>query len=506
MSLKNAVSKLKKEEIAREEQEILNREMIAYQNDEPFLNEATAAIEKIVEVGGINNSNLNKPEGLKAVSVLEDLFTKRFGCKVIFGTNNERDCYTVVNGPFVEYDYNFEYNLYTLFKSIDDFKSKYPKDYEAMINGDLDLSDPKYRDVNTWYAKLGNIKFLSILDKIKNGGFTLDIKNAKLVNAPKNMSVYINIDWYARVVTPNLTAKHALAICLHEFGHNWDHIERLYRVFSNIAILNDVIMEEYAKKNKTPTEAIRIFYNTANIDMPKDMPKDIVGVSIQAYKDIIRGISVMHTSNQYQTDKEQQADEFAGRFGLSKYLSESFATHGAIYDNRGYELYDLKMQLKSSSWLGAGIASVAAYAAFAAGAATGPAILLALGVGGIVTLVKTICTSIDTMTNLYDKVNAKYLAKYDNLDRRIKRIRNTAIRRMANITNNDVKKQILKDIEDIDKALEPVYAYLQNNKMRKIAEYFYSKTEAYNEYKLIAMIEDLNANEIHVASALWNTK
>ena len=48
MSLKNAVSKLKKEEIAREEQEILNREMIAYQNDEPFLNEATAAIEIVI--------------------------------------------------------------------------------------------------------------------------------------------------------------------------------------------------------------------------------------------------------------------------------------------------------------------------------------------------------------------------------------------------------------------------------------------------------------------------
>ena len=205
MSLKKLTKRLTEERELKVTQEAeatkLNQEMIAYQNDKPFIEAAKAAIQNVFDKCGVDNSNLNKGDGLIAIKELEDIFSKRFGVKVIFGWNNTYDAYTITNCPTFGYDTNKFDNLFGTYEVLEKFKEKDPKFYDNMVNGNIDLSDPKYNDVNKWFKDLANISYYSLLDQIKKTGLTLDIKNAKIINPPKNYSVYINVDWYHDATT-----------------------------------------------------------------------------------------------------------------------------------------------------------------------------------------------------------------------------------------------------------------------------------------------------------------
>ena len=102
MSLKKLTKRLTEERELKVTQEAeaakLNQEMIAYQNDKPFIEAAKAAIQNVFDKCGVDNSNLNKGDGLVAIKELEDLFSKRFGVKVAGNEcPNCRTCSTKVS-------------------------------------------------------------------------------------------------------------------------------------------------------------------------------------------------------------------------------------------------------------------------------------------------------------------------------------------------------------------------------------------------------------------------
>ena len=511
MSLKNITKKLIKENEVRVAQEAeqakLNQEMIAYQNDKPFIDAATAAIQNIFDNCGVNNSNINKGEGAKAIKALEDIFTKRFGVKVIFGSNNEYGSHTICSGPTIGFDYNEFVNLYGTFEVLDKFKDQNPEFYNKLVNGTIDFNDPKYKEESKWFKELGNISYYSILDQIKKTGLTLDVKNAKIVNPPKNYSVYISTDWYHYTDELKMTAKEELAILLHEFGHNWYQLENTIKLYANVDILNDTLREDYGSKNKTPVETMKIFYNKTKLDMPKNIPNNIVAATVMAYKDIVRGSQYTQESIGYITNDESSADEFASRFGLGSSLisaQQKLDPYGYEFDAYQYDVNELKTDIQA----GMGIAGMLTFTLmpFLFGIA-GPTALAALALGGIGMLVNVFISfnfAKDTMSNIYS-LSAKSVSLYDNVDRRYKKVRNTTIRRLNWVTDVNVKKQILKDIEEIDKQIKPILANLANSKLRKITEYFAKDTESFQEQKLNELLEDLNANEIHVAANLFKT-
>ena len=510
MSLKNITKKLIKENEVRVAQEAeqakLNQEMIAYQNDKPFIDAATAAIQNIFDNCGVNNSNINKGEGAKAIKALEDIFTKRFGVKVIFGSNSEYSTHTLCSGSTIGFDYNNFVNLYGTFEVLDKFKEKDPEFYNKLVNGTIDFNDPKYKDQTKWFKELGNISFYSILDQVKKTGLTLDVKNAKIVNPPKNYSVYISSDWYHYTNDLKIDPKEQLSVLLHEFGHNWYQLENMMKLYANVDILNDTLREDYGSKNKTPVETMKIFYNKTKLDMPKNIPNNIVAATVMAYKDIIRGSQYSQESVGYITNEESSADEFSSRFGLGSSLVtalEKLSPYGYEYDAYQYDINDLKTDIVTGLGIGMLITG-ALVSLIPVMAATSIGMLIAGGIGLLGGIFTGYNFAKDTMSNIYS-LSAKSVSLYDNVDRRYKKVRNTTIRRLNWVTDVNVKKQILKDIEDIDNKIKPVLANLANSKLRKITEYFAKDTESFQEQKLNELLEDLNANEIHVAANLFKT-
>lgn len=513
MSLKNLTKKIKKENELRVAQEAeaakLNQEMIAYQNDKPFIEAAKAAVQKVFDNCGVDNSNLNKGEGLAAIKELEDVFSKRFGVKVIFGWNRSYSAFTICNGTTFGWDQNKFDNLFGTYEVLEKFKEKDPAFYEKMVNGTIDLNDPKYKDENKWVKELGNIGYYSILDQIKKTGLTLDIKNAKIINPPKNYSVYINVDWYNDSVSDNLTPEEELACLLHEFGHNWYRLENLMKLYANVDILNDVLREEYGSNNKTPVETLRIFYNKTKLDMPKNIPNNIVAATVMAYEDIIRGSSYTQKSIVFLTNNEASADEFAGRFGLGKAFISALQkgyvnTDPTEYDAYQFNIDDFKYELEAGLTMGALSWGILFGLVTQVAGATGAAVLLTGGIGLLVAIFTSILFTAQSASTIYETYKGKD-SLYDNIDRRYKKMRNTTVRRLNWVTDMEVKKSILKDLEEIDKQMKPILESLANSKLRKITEYFAKNTESYKEQKLNEMIEDLSANEIHVASNIFKT-
>lgn len=504
MSLKNITKKLIKENEVRVAQEAeaakLNQEMIAYQNDKPFIDSAVAAIENIFNNCGVNNSNLNKGEGAKAIKALEDIFTKRFGVKTIFGSNSEANFFTIPAAKTIGYDLNWYKDLYNSFNTLDNIKDKDPEFYNKLIKGEIDFDNPKYKEVNTWYNDLSNISYYSLLDQIKKSNITLDIKNARISNAPKQMSFYINADWYF-AKDNNTEPIELLAVLLHEFGHNWYELEGIINVFANIVILNDIIREEYGKKGKTPADTLRIFYNKTKTDMPKNIPNDMAAATIQAYKDVYRGCMHGQESVAFVVNDEQQADEFAARFGLGRHIVSALQKlypNQEAYDSWYYSPAKLIADIQFGFLVTAGIIgfSVSSTGVIAAVAAVAPiAVIVGIAVFAM--------ASISTMKNTFGTGGSAGL--YDDLNRRYKRVRNTTIRRLNFVDDVTVKTTILKDIEELDKLIQPVLASAANSKLKKLTEFFAKGQEAFQEQKLNELMEDLNANEIHVAANLFKT-
>lgn len=467
----------------------VNMEMIDYQVDPSFIEKASNAIEEICNITMPGNVNLIKTKTLEVVKKLENILTERFGVNTIVGHNNGELAFCIISGSNMTYTDNEFFDYHEMNKKLQYLKSTAPKKYEEIVNGDPENYDPATRyDYFKWWREDANKSFYAMLDKIKKDNITIDLKKGRFVNAPKNMKFYASMDWYRLSKIYGLSSRQILAILLHEIGHCFTHAEYSYKVFNNVQVLSDVIREEYGKRGKTPTEAIRIFYNKTKIEETKSNSKNITDLTITAYKDIIRGSSIGIYSNHPTTDSEQQADEFASRFGLGAELTTALRTIGVDdwYDRTLDPYYAGMVFLPLCAMLTIEVAILA------------PSMLLLTALASVVTLLPLL-TLIGL--NLWTKGNK---VTYDDAYRRYKRIRNTTVRRLNVIEDKSVKEEVLKQIESIDRIYKRIEKDTKDSFFRKFAEFILGNTKAYDEVAVNEIIEDLTANDLIIASAKWN--
>lgn len=467
----------------------VNMEMIDYQVDPSFINEASEAIEEICKIAMPGNVNFIKNKSLESVVKLEKILTNRFGVNTIVGHNDGELAFCLISGSNMVYNENDFFDYHAMNKKLQYLKNTDPKKYEEIVNGDPNDIDPSVRyDYFKWWREEANKSFYAMLDKMKKDNITIDLKKGRFSNAPKNMKFYASMDWYRLSKIYKLNSKQILAVLLHEIGHCFTHAEYSYKVFNNVQILSDVIREEYSKRGKTPVETIKIFYNKTKLEESKSNSKNMAELTVKAYRDIIRGSSIGIYSNHPTTDSEQQADEFASRFGLGAELSQALKRLGVDdWADRSLNPYY------------AGIIFLPFVAIFTIEAAIlTPALILAPAIMSALVLLPLM-----TMIGLgmWTKGNT---VTYDDAYRRYKRIRNTTVRRLNSINDSKIKDEILKQIDIIDKIQKRIEQDTKDSFFRRFAEAILGNTKAYDEVAVNEILEDLTANELIIASAKWN--
>lgn len=469
----------------------VNHEVIAFQNDEPFIDRACSAIDTILAVANGSRAKLKTTEGKKALAELSKIFTDRFNIQFAIECDDE-ECngYSVCFSPIMDqYLRNTQFtNISGTLENIEKLKKNSPETYKNLTEKDVDIS--KVKGLEDYWNNYANISTINLFKSIKDSKFELDLKNAR-VKSGKNMLGFIAADFIG-FDKKNCNSKEILAILLHEVGHAFNELERVYMVYNNVFILQDVLVEEYAKKNKTPADVLKIFYSKTDLEQDKDKPSTIAGVILAANKSIIRGIKPGRVTGYDLSNHEQLADEFAARFGLGAEIISAFekADYLTGFDERSAIAEGSVIAIGSSiaTTLYASVAAVAGLSIF---------VIIALLISLII-----MWLGIDNILNIN-----KNGTVYDTIDRRMQRLRNTTVRRLSTIDDPKARDHMLAQIEYLDNKLAEMKKIKSNNWAIKIVNAIGKlDTLAYQERELNDLIDNMFANDLHVASTMWNKK
>lgn len=469
----------------------VNHEVIAFQNDEPFIDRASSAIDAILAVANGSRAKLKTTEGKKTLANLAKIFTDRFNIQfAVDCDDNECNAYSVCFSPIMDmYLRNTQFmNISGTLDNIEKFKKKSPDSYSNVTEKDVDMS--KVKGLEDYWNNYANITTINLFKSIKDSKFELDLKNAR-VKSGKNLLGYIAADFIG-FPSKGCTSREILAILLHEVGHAFNELERVYMVYNNVFILQDVLVEEYAKKNKTPTDVLKIFYSKTDLEQDKDKPSTIAGVILAANKSIVRGIESGRVTGYDLSNHEQLADEFAARFGLGAEIISAFEKSNYLtgFDERS-------MVAEGSLGAIAMGLGLTAYGIIAA----------AIGVIGfaVISLLPAILLLWLGSSNILN-IN-KNGTVYDTIERRMQRLRNTTVRRMVSVTDNSAKEHMLSQVDYLDTQLAEIKKLKANNLALKIVNAIGKlDTLAYQERELNDLIDNMFANDLHVASTMWNKK
>ena len=469
----------------------VNHEVIAFQNDEPFIDRASSAIDAILAVANGSRAKLKTTEGKKALANLAKIFTDRFNIQFAVDCDDtECNAYSVCFSPIMDmYLRNTQFNnISGTLDNIEKFKKRNPDSYSNVTEKDVDMS--KVKGLYDYWDNYANITTINLFKSIKDSKFELDLKNAR-VKSGKNLLGYIAADFIG-FPSKGCTSREILAILLHEVGHAFNELERVYMVYNNVFILQDVLVEEYAKKNKTPADVLKIFYSKTDLEQDKDKPSTIAGVILAANKSIIRGIDSGRVTGYDLSNHEQLADEFAARFGLGAEIISAFEKSDYLtgFDERSAISEGAVIAIGSSiaTTLYASVAVVAGFSVFAVITLLVSLIVMWLGMDSILNINKN-----GTV--------------YDTIERRMQRLRNTTVRRLTGIDDPKARDHMLAQIEYLDNKLAEMKKIKSNNWALKIVNAIGKlDTLAYQERELNDLIDNMFANDLHVANTMWNKK
>lgn len=469
----------------------INQESIYYQNDPDFVNQAADAVDDVMSAADNGNGALKSGYGKTTLTALENLFTKRFGVRCIIGYNDWNNAFAYLNYNGIEYE-KYDSDYINLQKEIEKYQSSASKDsFNKMVENELtdeDVDKSKIRDFGHLndgaFGQMMYVSYSNFLKKVSNGGLKMNLKTATIENIDKNTFFYVSLD-FSRFYNNGMSSKQVLAIMLHEFGHQWNELERTYNVFSNVMLLNDILIEEYHKKNKTAVEAINIFYKESGVkENDKTSSNTVADLSLAAYKNIVRGSQEGLVTDHARTNHEQLADDFAVRFGLGAELASGLDTIGVTsqFDERHNIVVDM------SFFFLAGIMSI--------GAPIAAPVLIPLGI--MLTIGNTIYRSFSYY---------KQGTLYDTYERRLKRIRNGMVRNLKDVNAPVVKTYMVKDIARLDKHMIKIRDAIKSPVSKKLGEFLggiFDK-KGKQEMLLNEVIEDMNANELNVSAAQWSS-
>ena len=455
----------------------LTHEMIHTQTDIKFLSEVEDRIRSIKnfvvqeDIRNIKNLLENK-DIIKHMEDINSILTKRFGFSITLINRNRSGLstipvyppnYNVLNGSSLDFIKALkEYftnpkNATKIYKSNSSIK-----DYDASV-------DDVYNSIYKSYKSLKES-----LDKNK---VVIDLKNARIENLPKEYNVFIFIDicYALHNKGQNRSPEDLMAGILHEIGHTFTSFEKsIYSVYNTMVLL-DTIREVKNSKENDIVNIIEITNNRLGI---KSSQKGDTISALVALKDSLDGYVFTDdkTLQNSRISAEQQADQFANRFGYGKQSMIGLSTYGTFFRMMG--------------------SVEASYESSKVGAVLILMLMLVYFPIGIPLIITMILSDITEIRDYH-----RYNKAYDDDIRRTLRFKQDAIRQIRLLDGKTIDKDIIKRLEDTIEFADAKIQILSNPDNKTFITKFYDKYQYDSTTKkvvnMLEISESLMENDLH---------
>lgn len=248
----------------------------------------------LVDNGTENNKKFfYSPEGMAFYKELADLIEERFGIKTRICLEEAPNAYMgCMHLPGLHaFDKELTWN-------------EIPSNYLALWIKYLTDSDIRK------FAK----DYEKFKEQAKKYNITIDLKNARIKGLPKDAGFITGFNAPGMFNTIGLTPEEALGVVTHEVGHAFTHLSVAYRDIINTTVLLNNFIENIEQKNRSSKDSLIFAYSAvtkADVNKLKTIKKsEEVGVAV------LQEAIELNYSGYASIDSEQQADQFAGRFGL----------------------------------------------------------------------------------------------------------------------------------------------------------------------------------------------
>ena len=456
----------------------LTHEMIHSQTDTAFLKEVEdrlSGIKNFVIQEDVRNIKylLDNETIVKYLKEINQILTKRFGFEINIINRAGSGLSTipvypphfnVLNGESI----NFLKDLSSFFNS-KDMLNKIFKKASDIKDKDNDSNDV-YNNIYKSYKALKDT-----LDKNK---VSVDLKNARINNLPKEYNVFIFVDicYILHNKGQNRQPQDIMAGILHEIGHTFTAFEKsIYSVYNTMVLL-DTIREVNNNKNNDIINVLEI--TNQRLGFKSDKKGDTIN-ALTAISDALSGYSFTDdkTRQNARISSEQQADQFTSRFGYGKHFIEGL-------DSYGYTFYrangTLEMDYEQNK---PGIIILFIFLMF----------YFPVGIPIMIFMVLSNQSEVQNY-NKFDK-------KYDGEIRRILRIKQDAIRQIRLLDNKTMEKEFIKKLEDTITFADFRIDILSNPNNRNFLNKFFDKYQYDSTTKkvvnMLEISESLMENDLH---------
>lgn len=476
----------------------IQKDDVAIQNAERVAGELLSAVRS----GGYSDPRkaYNNAEIRQLVTQYETILANRFGFPKLTIMPEKTFCCYIAGAKHV--DNTISSNINTMVDSYKQATREIESAYKDFGEGtaDINLDNPDIINSHDEYEQMLAIarssltSINSLTNELNSFGVTIDRKNAIIKNLPKEFRLILMLD----ICDKNLDAREFVAITLHEIGHGFNNIEYSCKVVNNTSVLVDTFLDNIGKRNKTPKESLLIAYNTAFKDPDADKLKNQNTVSVFLYV-MSRTFkynmgSMTPTEVHSYNDAEQLADQFAGRFGYGDALGTGLSKVIIRHTNTGY-LFVCSSVVFTNIWVTACVLVPFLAPLFAA-----------LGIISAVSALEI------TYALTFEDGEYQW-SSYDDLPRRLQRMRNELVRQLREYKSDaEYSKVLLKRIDDLDNLkkcatdglFRNIFTRFRSSISKMLDLIFSPRRTAINIKRIEQIQEDLNSNELYVASAKLN--
>ena len=483
----------------------IKTEMIDIQKDDAAIQNAERVAGELlsaVRSGGYSDPRkaYNNAEIRQLVTQYETILANRFGFPKLTIMPEKTFCCYIAGAKHV--DNTISSNINTMVDSYKQATREIESAYKDFGEGtaDINLDNPDIINSHDEYEQMLAIarssltSINSLTNELNSFGVTIDRKNAVIKNLPKEFRLILMLD----ICDKNLDAREFVALTLHEIGHGFNNIEYSCKVVNNTSVLVDTFLDNIGKRNKTPKESLLIAYNTAFKDPDADKLKNQNTVSVFLYvmsRTFKYNMGSMTPSEVHSyNDAEQLADQFAGRFGYGDALGTGLSKVIIRHTNTGY-LFVCSSVVFTIIWVTACVLVPFLAPLFAA-----------LGIISAVSALEI------TYALTFEDGEYQW-SSYDDLPRRLQRMRNELVRQLREYKSDaEYSKVLLKRIDDLDNLkkcatdglFRNIFTRFRSPISKMLDLIFSPRRTAINIKRIEQIQEDLNSNELYVASAKLN--
>lgn len=463
----------------------MSKETISMQLNDPVVKEIEGSINRIRNT--ISANDIKSAEGCfhnetcrKEIKNLDSILSNRFGIKFYHVPVSNLEYAVLVAAPYQTHILKPDIQ-----ETYDWLKEEYKKDADKLEDKDATRNNDMGSDYNSYLNWQVSVDELN--KHLKTNSITIDLEKATVRGLPPSFQVELLCDF-----TLLFNKKMGLSdieityIILHEVGHEFSYLEYSYRTTKSILALSEAIRTNMNKKGLDKQTSIILAYKEA---YHKEPPAGVNGdmLLLQLSNQHIMETFKLAKNNYDSIDSEQQADQFATRFGGGMELASALNKITIFYTETSFSAHVFKIY-KIYNYI-----SLIIYIVTKPLIVVIPAIIIGF-------LIKT---AIFVILKLIFASNPKMT--YDEMSTRLQRMKNDTIQQIRGLSN-DVNPAIIKKfIESVDTITDMVKLYPKESENRNISDriaMFLSKTMSSNMdiEQMIKTMEILMANQLHVSA------